>query len=164
MPAQPENVIHQLVVGDEAAIARIVQQAQTSNDVTTVVAAAFFAPAGSDLMARAATIPVEGVNVAMNDVSGYPAITTTQEARALADASGLTAADYTLYTEGGTANNTRPQVAAGAIALVPNSIAGTRTAVDCFVMYTAATGRDTAPVYTVGAAGRTAAERVQDCE
>ena len=58
MPAQPENVIHQLAVGDQAAIARIVQQAQTSNDVTTVVAAAFFAPAGSDLMARAATLAV----------------------------------------------------------------------------------------------------------
>ncbi|MDB5745980.1 MAG: hypothetical protein JWP72_828 [Massilia sp.] len=105
---------------------------------------------GRFLMARAATIPVEGVNVAMNDVSGYPAITTTQEARALADAAGLTAADYTLYTAGDTANNTRPQVAAGQIALVPNSIAGTRTAVNCFVMYTAAVGRDTAPVYAVG--------------
>ena len=58
MPAQPENVIHQLAVGDQAAIARIVQQAKTSDDVTTVVAAAFFAPAGTDLMARAATLAV----------------------------------------------------------------------------------------------------------
>ena len=58
MPVEPENVIHQLAVGDQAAIARIVQQAQTSNDVTTVVAAAFFAPAASGLMARAATLAV----------------------------------------------------------------------------------------------------------
>jgi len=58
MPAQPENVIHQLAIGDEAAIARIVQQAQSSNDVTTIVAAAFFAPAGSDLMARAASLAI----------------------------------------------------------------------------------------------------------
>jgi hypothetical protein len=58
MPQQPENVIHQLAVGDQAAIARIVLQAQTSNDVTTLVAAAFFAPDGSDLMARAATFAV----------------------------------------------------------------------------------------------------------
>jgi hypothetical protein len=58
MPAPPDNVIHQLAVGDEAAIARILQQARTSNDVTTVVAAAFFAPAGSELMARAATLAV----------------------------------------------------------------------------------------------------------
>jgi hypothetical protein len=58
MPAQPENVIHQLAVGDEASIARIVLQAQTSNDVTSLVAAAFFAPDGSDLMNRAATLAV----------------------------------------------------------------------------------------------------------
>jgi hypothetical protein len=58
MPEHPENLIHQLAVGDQAAIARIVKQAQTSNDVTIVVAAAFFAPAGSDLMARAATLAV----------------------------------------------------------------------------------------------------------
>lgn len=58
MPGKPEVVIHQLAVGDQAAIARIVKQAQTSDDVTTVVAAAFFAPAGTDLMARAATLAV----------------------------------------------------------------------------------------------------------
>jgi hypothetical protein len=58
MPAQPENVIHQLAVGDRAAIAHIVLQAQTSNDVTTLVAAAFFAPDGSDLLTRAATLAV----------------------------------------------------------------------------------------------------------
>ena len=44
MPAEPENVIHQLAVGGEAAIAEIVERAQTSDDVTTVVAAALFAP------------------------------------------------------------------------------------------------------------------------
>ena len=58
MPAQPENVIHQLAVGDEEAIARIVHQARTSNDVTTLVAAALFTPDGFVLMARAATFAV----------------------------------------------------------------------------------------------------------
>jgi hypothetical protein len=58
MPAQPENVIHQLAVGDQAARTRIVQQARTSTDVTIVVAAALFAPAGSGLMARAARLAV----------------------------------------------------------------------------------------------------------
>lgn len=54
MPPEPENVIHQLAVGGAAAIARIVERAGTSGDVTTVVAAALFAPAGrDDLMARA---------------------------------------------------------------------------------------------------------------
>ena len=56
---------------------------------------------GRFLMARAATIPVEGVNVNMNLASGYPAITTTGEARALADAAGLTAADYTITAGSG---------------------------------------------------------------
>jgi hypothetical protein len=58
MPARPEDVIHQLAVGDEAAIAQIIQQAQTSNEVTTVVAASLFTPPGTDLMARAATLAV----------------------------------------------------------------------------------------------------------
>jgi hypothetical protein len=57
MAAEPENVIHQLVVGGDAAIAEIVQRAQTSDDVTTVVAAALFTPAGNNaLMARATTL------------------------------------------------------------------------------------------------------------
>lgn len=58
MPDQPENVIHQLAVGDETAVARIVEQAQTSDDVSTLVATAFFAPDGSDLMIRAARLAV----------------------------------------------------------------------------------------------------------
>jgi hypothetical protein len=57
MPVEPENVIHQLAVGDEAAIAEIVRRAEGSDDVTTVVAAALFTSGGSrDLMARAATL------------------------------------------------------------------------------------------------------------
>ena len=59
MPAAPENVIHQLAVGGDAAIAEIVERAQTSDDVVTVVAAALFSPADNcDLMARAATLAI----------------------------------------------------------------------------------------------------------
>ena len=48
-----------LAVGSETVIAEIVDQAQTGNDVTTVVAAALFAPAArNDLMARAAALAV----------------------------------------------------------------------------------------------------------
>jgi hypothetical protein len=36
MPAEPDNVIHQLVVGGDAAIAEIVERAHTSHDVTTM--------------------------------------------------------------------------------------------------------------------------------
>ena len=56
MPDEPENVIHRLAVGSETAIAEIVKQAHICNDVTTVVAAALFAPARDDLMARAAAL------------------------------------------------------------------------------------------------------------
>jgi hypothetical protein len=58
MPPEPDTVIHQLVVADAAAIAEIVELAHASDDVTTVVAAALFAPADNDLMARAAGLAV----------------------------------------------------------------------------------------------------------
>ncbi len=58
MHPEPDRVIHELVMGDKAAIADIVEQAHTSEDVTTVVAAALFAPADSELMARAAGLAV----------------------------------------------------------------------------------------------------------
>jgi hypothetical protein len=56
MAAEPDNVIHQLVVGSDAAIAEIVERAHTSDDVTTMVAAALFAPVPGDLLHRAAGI------------------------------------------------------------------------------------------------------------
>lgn len=117
---------------------------------------------GKWLVARAATVRVEGINVTMNANSGYPAVASTAQARALADASGLTTADYTLYTAGSGTN--RPTVAAGQIALVPNSVVGTTTAANCFVRYTAATALNTVPVYEVGNPGLTNAQRVQACE
>ncbi|MEY2477790.1 MAG: hypothetical protein QOG87_3105 [Actinomycetota bacterium] len=56
MPADPENVNHQLAVGGAAANAENVERASTSDDVTTLVAAALFAPDPADLLARAATV------------------------------------------------------------------------------------------------------------
>jgi hypothetical protein len=50
---QPEHLIHQLVVGDAAAIAAIVEASCTSDDPMILVAAALFAPDGDGLMARA---------------------------------------------------------------------------------------------------------------
>jgi hypothetical protein len=54
--ADPDNVIHQLVVGGDAAIAEIIERAQTSDDVTTMVAAAMFAPVPGELLHRAAGV------------------------------------------------------------------------------------------------------------
>ena len=56
MPAEPENVIHQLAVGGDSAIAEIIARAQASDDVTTMVAAAMFAPVPGDLLHRAAAL------------------------------------------------------------------------------------------------------------
>ena len=52
-PTFPEQVLHQLVVGDPAAIAAIVEASRTSDDPMILVAAALFAADGDGLMARA---------------------------------------------------------------------------------------------------------------
>jgi hypothetical protein len=49
----PEQLIHQLVVGDAAAITTIVEASRTSDDPTILVAAALFAPDGDSLLGRA---------------------------------------------------------------------------------------------------------------
>jgi hypothetical protein len=56
MAAEPEDVIHHLVVGGDAAIAEIIERAHTTDDVTTMVAAALFAPAPGELLQRAAGV------------------------------------------------------------------------------------------------------------
>ena len=53
-PTLPEQLLHQLVVGDAAAITAIVEASRTSDDPTILVAAALFAPDGDGLMASAA--------------------------------------------------------------------------------------------------------------
>jgi hypothetical protein len=52
-PSDPEQLIHQLVVGDAAASAAIVEASRTSDDPTILVAAAMFALDGERLIARA---------------------------------------------------------------------------------------------------------------
>ena len=54
MPTEPDNLIHQLAVGDAAVIAGIVERAHASVDVTTLVSAALFAPDSTGLLQRAA--------------------------------------------------------------------------------------------------------------
>jgi len=49
----PEQLLHELAVGDAAAIAAIVQASRASGDPRVLVAAALFAADGADLMARA---------------------------------------------------------------------------------------------------------------
>jgi len=60
MPAtHPEQLIHQLVVGDAAAISAIVDASRTSGDPMILVAAALFAADGGALMARAGRVAVK---------------------------------------------------------------------------------------------------------
>ena len=56
MTAEPDDVIHQLVVGSDGAIAEIIERAHTTDNVTTIVAAALFAPVPGDLLDRAAGV------------------------------------------------------------------------------------------------------------
>ena len=50
---RPEQLIHQLVVGDSAAVEAIVEASAKSDDPTVLVAAALFTADGGGLMARA---------------------------------------------------------------------------------------------------------------
>jgi hypothetical protein len=52
----PEHLIHQLAVGDAAAIAAIVDASRTSDDPIVLVAAALFAADGPDLLTRASAV------------------------------------------------------------------------------------------------------------
>jgi hypothetical protein len=52
-PTLPEQLLHQLAVGDAAAIAAIVEASGSSDDPLVLVAAALFAHDGRGLMARA---------------------------------------------------------------------------------------------------------------
>jgi hypothetical protein len=76
MPAEPDDLIHHLVVGGEAAIAEVVGRAHSSDDVTTIVAAALFAAAPGELLDRAAgaaqtTRDRQVVAIAVAHVAGH---------------------------------------------------------------------------------------------
>lgn len=66
-------------------------------------------------------------------------------------ASGITAADYTIYPTGTAGSATVPAAPANGFSIVPNSIANTTKAVTCFVSYTPPTAINTAPVITATA-------------
>ena len=48
-----QELFRQLAIGDDAALAAIIEASQTSDDPTLLVAASLFAPDGDDLLARA---------------------------------------------------------------------------------------------------------------
>lgn len=85
----------------------------------------------------------EGIVVLM-DANGYPLAGQT-----LFDAAGLTANDYTLIPGAAqltAATATTPIIPANGFAIVPRGIAGTATAVNCFITYTQSVAANTPPV------------------
>ena len=48
-----QELFRRLAIGDDAALAAIIEASQTSDDPTLLVAASLFAPDGDDLLARA---------------------------------------------------------------------------------------------------------------
>jgi hypothetical protein len=55
-PANPGQLLRRIMVGDDAAIAAIVEESRTSEDPLILVMAALFGPGGDRLLARAAGI------------------------------------------------------------------------------------------------------------
>jgi MSHA pilin protein MshA len=96
------------------------------------------------------TVDMEGTSIAIN-ADRYPTTASILTAAGIDSVS-----DYTAITAGGTpiaATTTAPAVPANSVVLVPKSIAGTATAVNCFATYTVTTG--SAP--TVSSTGTVAA-------
>jgi len=56
VPTESDDLIHKLAIGNAAAVAEIVERAQVSDDVITLVSAALFAPNSADLLHRAAAL------------------------------------------------------------------------------------------------------------
>ena len=117
---------------------------------------------GKYLVTPSANVTVEGTKVAMHTTSGYPAVTTKASALALAEAAGLSSADYTVFVAGSGVKEPTLTANSGIFAVVPNSIVGTDAAAKCFVLYTTPTAANTAPTITVG--GGTTPVAVTDCE
>jgi len=96
------------------------------------------------------TQTVEGIDVAMNGASGYPAIATAAGAdarQALLTAAGL--ADDYAFVPTGAATATSPAAIAGTMVVVPRNIQNTATSVGCFLTYTPALAANTVPTVVV---------------
>lgn len=93
-----------------------------------------------------ANVTFENIVVQM-DANGYPLAGQT-----LFDAAGLNANDYTLLLGGAAATAataTTPAIPANGFAVVPRGIAGTATAVNCFVSYTQSIAANTPPTVSL---------------
>jgi MSHA pilin protein MshA len=86
---------------------------------------------------------VEGTTVSFATTvsgTGYPKADAN-----LATAAGLGSADYLVLTTAAAATATTPTVPANSVVAIPNSVAGTATAVNCYVLYTEPSATNTPP-------------------
>jgi len=83
-------------------------------------------------------------DVVLSMVEGYPAADA-----ATFDAAGL-GKGYVIYTSASAPASTAPAVAAGSMAIVPKSIAGTARASDCYLVYTQSRAPNIPPVIAEG--------------
>lgn len=92
----------------------------------------------------ALTTANEGITItyATTVKSGYPAADAN-----FAIAAGLNASDYTVLTTAGGATGTTPAVPANGLVVIPASVAGTASAVTCFISYTEPGTLNTQPTY-----------------
>jgi MSHA pilin protein MshA len=99
-------------------------------------------------LANTTGVPLPSMNVEGTTVSFATAVTGTGYPKAdagLAAAAGLNATDYLVLTTKAAATATAPAVPDNSIVAVPNSIAGTATAVNCYVIYTEPTATNSPP-------------------
>lgn len=96
------------------------------------------------------TVAASGVtneNVKVTVANGYPTGLV-----GTANAAGLTDADYSIVTGGGTAKDAtdvQPAVPANGFIVVPKSIANTATALKCYLSYTESTAPNVPPTVTL---------------
>jgi MSHA pilin protein MshA len=103
-------------------------------------------------LANTTGTPLPSMNVEGTTVSFATTVASTGYPKAdsgLATAAGLNGTDYQVLTTAAAATTTTPLVPANSIVIVPNSVAGTATAVNCYVVYTEPTAINTPPTIRV---------------
>jgi len=103
-------------------------------------------------LANTTGTPLPSMNVEGATVKFTTAVSGTGYPKAddgLAAAAGLTSTDYTVLTAAAAATTTTPTVPDNSVVAIPNSVAGTPTAVNCYVVYTEPAATNTPPTIRV---------------
>jgi MSHA pilin protein MshA len=133
-------------LGGDARVASLKAAGGSLNSVAAMTHGRFLANSSGTPLP---SVTLEGTAVTMSSTTGYPTATA-----ALATAAGIASTDYVVLSTQANATATTPLVPANSIVVVPNSVAGTATALTCFLTYTAGTtAASPAPTITSTASG-----------